>query len=58
MSVRRQMKQEKREKKRERQKERKKERKRKIVNLAYLAEHRISIFLGLRFETRNFVLRQ
>ena len=42
------------------------ERKRKNVTLAYLAEHRISIFiegnlilhvLVLRFETRNFVLR-
>ena len=55
-------KQDKREKERERQKERE-----KIVNLAYLAEHRISILLiigGLdfkilvrRLETRNFVLQ-
>ena len=37
-------KKEKRDKKQERQKERNKERKRKIVNLAYSAEHRISMF--------------
>ena len=45
--------------------DRKRERKRKILNLAYLAEHRISIIIigGLDFEslvcsfgTRNFVL--
>ena len=53
-------KKEKQEKKRERQKERKS----KIVNLAYLAEHQISMFyrgeldlniLVHSFETRNFV---
>ena len=49
----------------EKKQEQQKERKRKIVNLAYLAEHRISIIIiGRRdfnslvrsFETRNFVL--
>ena len=61
MFVIRQRKEEKRESKREQEKERR----RKTVNLAYLAEHGISLILstelfrilGLHFETRNFVLR-
>ena len=61
MSVRRRRDEEKRENKRKREKETR----RKIVNLAYLEEHRISIFssmelfriLGFRFESTNFVLR-
>ena len=51
MSIKRRRKNEKREKKLERQKERKKERKGKIVNSAYLAEHRISIFLSRELDS-------
>ena len=46
MSVRRRRKEEKQEEKREKKHEQEKEQRKKNVNLAYLAEHRISVFLS------------
>ena len=50
------------EEKRENKRKREKETRRKIVNLAYLAEHGFQYFhrwnpVGFRFETTDFVLR-